>query len=398
MLNILVVTSHFGLNCSAASNHIMDRLESLSDTGEIKFFVITESICSLKGKYRYKTIKYNKLNTNKYVKKIKSITRRVFKLKAKYQFENWELRRYYYREILKRLNYEKFDLIYSTGGAATVHLAVNDVIKNKNIPWIAEIQDPLLFEDIENSVYRVNDDDIKNLIESENALKNSNVLICLTKACMQLYKSKLSKDDIYYLYPGNKVQANKFMADNRRMLKKDKIKMIHTGTLDTERSVRKIINTIVNMNLQNKVEIVLAGAIDDEELKFISKFDFVKYVGVLPREKAIEKITECDISLVIQNIGSVSKYTIPSKFYEYAALRVPILFLYYKNIEVKENVDIFNYYCADQSVEEDLVNILNHVITDIEKGALKKAKPIDINNATVEFLDICKKVVIYNKD
>lgn len=99
--------------------------------------------------------------------------------------------------------------------------------------------------------------------------------------------------------------------------------------------------------------------------------------------------------MLYKNTSNISKYTIPFKFYEYAAAGMPILFLGYRSNEAMENSIVYNYYYADMAEQGNIINLLQQLIKENKNGNLKIPIAIDIKDASRSFLKVCNQVIEY---
>ena len=395
-MNILVISSRFGQKGVPSSYHIDDRvIELIKENAKIT--VITENEPNYLDKEILDKIDVYSIESSgvRLVRLVNRLKKRIFKCKDR--FGNWNWEQNAVKFVLKNLNLTSFDIVYSTGGPAVAHLVAYNLSKRKKIKWIAEIQDPLIFEEIQGSSYQASKKDIKKLKLAEAALKNSVALICLTKRCQKHYQMILNKSEVYSIYPGSNIlnlKANILLKNH----KQGKITFFHSGTLGAERNLDTFVKAVLKLNIENAIELNIAGNIDTSIKRVIQSNSFINYLGTLPREEIKKQITINDICLVVQNLGSVSKLTIPSKFYEYAALKASIFFLGYLNDEISKNSFKYEFYYADQNSLENVIGVLQKIVEDYFGGKLKKAVPINFSDATHSFLTLCENVITNAKE
>jgi hypothetical protein len=393
-LNILVVTSDFAKDYSSASNHVTGRIKDLIRYKNTEFFVVTETISTSSAPCPYKTIDTKRISlySDKIIRKIYS---KLGIHGLSDNFANWNFQQMYEQAIEQELKRHNYDLIYSTGGPAVVHLAASKVLREHRLPWIAEIQDPLVFDGLKSVSYNASKRDMKALHNAELAIAEADAVICLTKACCNMYKDRLHKKAVYCIYPGYARCITK-KEHKLETIKEKRLILFHAGTLYGDRNLDRLVCAIESAGLQDEIILRVAGYIDNNVKKAIKRgSSFIDYLGVIPGAEVSKQIKSCHLCLVIQNTSNISKYTIPFKFYEYAAAGMPILFLGYRSNEAMENSIVYNYYYADMAEQGNIINSLQQLIKENKNGNLKIPIAIDIEDASRSFLKVCNQVIEY---
>lgn len=404
-IKFLIITSNFGQPNNPSSYHIDDRVVQLKKLG-YNITVITEhppetipsdilKQIQVHVVNRRKIFKYGPEIFNKIVNRVSTLQRKV-KLRVgirEDRFGNWSWRRQVVNYIRKNLNVNTYDILYSTGGPAVSHLIAGDIAVLHDIKWVAEIQDPLLFEEI-CTIYKASKNDLKNLEQAEAILKQSKALICLTKECANDYRKRLNKEHVYSIYPGfDWHEFTSLLSQQSQSLStisRQKLIIFYAGTLNSVRNLTALVDAIKRLELEDKMTIKVAGYIDGPTKMLISReAAFIEYLGTLTPTGVVENLLNCDLTLVIQNIGSVSRWTIPSKFYMYGKFGKPILFLGYHNSEVENGAIAGNFYYADQADALNITLVIQSIIEDHNKGMLKVPVYISIKKATEQFINIC---------
>ncbi|WP_342686036.1 MULTISPECIES: hypothetical protein [unclassified Methanoculleus] len=416
-MDILLVTSNLGLPESPSSNHICDRIECLRRYRDINVYGITESHPQMPCGIPIRVIesgvsgrcealvlktfnqfqKYHILGNNdvlalrEFLREYRSRLFQKVKSDRIDKFGNWSLIPTYEKAIAETIRDDGFDLIYSTGGPATVHIAVARALEGTDLPWIAEIQDPLLFEDIEGP-YMASKRDVDHLRLAEECLKKADAVVCLTEACAEYYKDRLGKTSVHSIYPGANIGRVPAREPKQTRQTSGKVNIFHGGTLAGDRNLHVLLEAIRDEDLSEKISLTLAGYIDEKVREQISSLPFVYYLGIVSRDEALCQITNSNVCLVVQNRSSISRYTIPSKFYEYISLSSPVLFLGYDNNEVRKNSSAYNFYYCDQRDLSEVSACLRQVVSDHHSESIKQPVNIDIAQATNQFVELCRKV------
>lgn len=416
-MKILLVTSNLGLPDSPSSNHICDRIECLQRYQDISMYSITEShphipcgipVRGLEGGVSrgcgVQIVKvFNQLQKSNVLRKSILALRETLRgcrdhLSRKIngdrrdRFGNWDLILAYEKTVSEVMRDNDFDLIYTTGGPATVHIAVAHVLEGIHIPWIAEIQDPLLFEGVDGSTYMASKRDLDHLYLAEECLKKADVVVCLTEACAEYYRDRLGKTSVHSIYPGANVGLTLAEEPKKTGETPETVSIFHGGTLAGDRNLDVLFEAIRDEGLDDEISLILAGYISDRVREQVSSLPFVRYLGILSRNETLRQISHSDVCIVVQNRGPVSHYTIPSKFYEYTSLSSPVLFLGYNNDEVRRNSSTYNFYYCDQRDLSEVSACLGQVISDHRSGSMRKPVNQNITQATDRFVDLCRKI------
>lgn len=291
---------------------------------------------------------------------------------------------------------DAYDLIYSTGGPAAAHLAASTLAAQLNRPWIAELQDPLVFDGL-SAQFRATSNDVAYLARAEDALRRADAVVCVTETCAGHYRHKLGSDDVYCIYPGASVGCRVERATAPRPHNRGRLRFLHAGSVLGARRISTFLDVIRQLGLEDRVELVLAGEIDLATARLVRQHrSFVRHIGRLTRLETTREIQAADVCLVIQHAGAISALTIPSKFYEYAALNARILFLGYRNAEVEALCRRLNVSFADQAVPSAISEVLRALVE--RPDAARRARPVPIHTATEQFLGLCSTVLRARED
>jgi hypothetical protein len=403
-MRILVISINFGRLGVASSNHIDDRVLELLDRG-LKVDIVTQDDPNIQFQNTTENISLFRIcaatslfTLIKNLEFMRIINRQLYKVTSRLGYRDltsiWEWEQAAYGFIVRNLDIEAYDLVYSTGGPAVAHLVAYDLAKRNGLKWVAEIQDPIIYEELLADP-RLTNREKRKLQRVEHALKSSDVLICLTEECRRYYQKKLDKQSVYCLYPGSNIRrwVSEPLKKNIRLKKGKKLRVFHAGTLAGTRNIQPFVDAVVQLGLQEQIELVLAGIIFPDVSCIVAKYpNFIRSVGKLSRKDTAKHISESDVCLVIQHLSSISQLTIPSKFYDYSALGATILFLGYNNQEMQANSERFNFYYADQSSIEQVMSALELLMLVKKQSKPRKvAVPICIRDSTDRFIEICKE-------
>jgi len=213
----------------------------------------------------------------------------------------------------------KPDIILSTGGPASAHLAGIAVSKLIASPVVIELQDPLSGGDIGRNkqargwLYRV-----EKLI-----VASADKTVYVTKAAAAFAASQFQSSKVFCVYPGAKDFA--IIPGQRKGNSNGKLRMIHLGSLYATRNFRSIIAAIDSLIESGRlkasgVELINLGHVAKEISDEILLKPYVKILPPVAREEALRIAADCDVTLLIQNSDERSKVTIPYKTYDYLNL------------------------------------------------------------------------------
>lgn len=236
------------------------------------------------------------------------------------------------RRICSRYNPQ---LIYSTGGPASAHLAAAMIARRRNIPWIAEFQDPLVHDD---------------WLRSKRALKvftwlerlicsHADAVIFLTDQARRNadHRTCLAHRG-WTVYPG----ADSAAMPDAAYVQGDVCTFAHFGSLGGSRNLKVFLEglwlllaerpelaTAVRLDLYGSCDPLSRRLIDDVPLPGV-----IRIFGRIPRRESLLAMKRCGVLLLIQNTEAFSTETIPSKTYEYLHVGRPILGLVHHNPEL----------------------------------------------------------------
>lgn len=228
------------------------------------------------------------------------------------------------------------EVIYSTGGSASAHLAALVVSKVAGVPWIAETQDPLVHDqDWQRSrvVYH-----LYRWLERRIA-KACSAFVFVTVKALENARSRVGCD-----FPGVVISpgAARPPLDMVEYRKGGRFHFAHFGSLAGSRNLCVFLEAL-HLLLQEEngrpwsVQIDLYGSIDAlswAKAKQVELDTLIQYHGLVDRQAALMAMRQADCLLLIQNTTFFSTETIPSKVYEYLHSGRPILGLVHHNQEL----------------------------------------------------------------
>ncbi|MEN6441325.1 MAG: glycosyltransferase [Syntrophobacter sp.] len=246
------------------------------------------------------------------------------------------------------------DVIYSTGGPASAHIAAALLCRFTNIPWIAELQDPLVHEALTRGKAALK----YTTLTERMILRMATAVIYLTEAAREkaVARTGVSPSKVRVIYPG---AAPPELAPFT-WSKGEFCHFAHFGSLGGTRNVGTFLKALdiifdLDPGLLKTLRFDLYGTMDEVSRKQIAGFRHPGIItdhGKVSRRHAVEAMQKSDVLLLIQQTDVSSTYQIPSKLYEYLQVSRPILGLVYKNPGLRKLLLDNDHFAveADQAV------------------------------------------------
>ncbi len=243
-----------------------------------------------------------------------------------------------------RVKTEKVDLVYSTGGAWSAHLAGWWIKKMTGVTWIAEIHDPMIPPGRE----------VANLSRDERARAWLEGKLCqdadhvwwFTEGALASAARRhpnLGKHGFSVLAGAEPPKAQ---GEHQYG---EKLRIGHFGSIAPGRSLKPFLEALAVVldsipELRSKIEVHVYGvALDKESEASIKKLQCSDLVichgrverdpvsGLSGREQIMKLMRSCDVLLLLHGEGPECAEYIPSKFYEYLWARRPVFALTHLN-------------------------------------------------------------------
>ena len=277
------------------------------------------------------------------------------------------------------------DVIYSTGGSASAHLAALLIKRWTGYTWIAETQDPLVHDHGWRRGKRVLR--VYKALEKR-ICRHADAFVFLVHAAMRhCYRRTGGQCRGAVVYPGS--IPGLFQQP---FSKGARCRFAHFGSLSGTRNLViffQALHQVLDKNeqgaeLRKKVQVDVYGSFDGESeraMEHLGLTDLVVHHGTVSRQEALTAMQQTDCLLVIQNIIYFSCETIPSKVYEYLLTGRPIIGLVYKNQELETMLTEHGHQAvpADdvQAVAEAVEKILADFIREEQEGKHRNISAIE---------------------
>lgn len=289
------------------------------------------------------------------------------------------------------------ELIYSTGGPASAHLAAAMIAKWTGIPWIAELQDPLVHHEWPRSRRT-----LKIFMWLERLImEKADAVVFLTRTAAEGAVSRTgAAPKARVVHAGGNseiVPKTPYSRDNF-------CRFAHFGSLGSTRNLKVFLEAVeraVSMEprLEQVIRLDVYGTCDPVSRECIRSFRFPKIIGDigrLSRKDALEKMVRTDVLLLIMNTQGIWTETIPAKTYEYLLTGRPILALTHNNREVEEMLTSYGHTVADainsEDIKEKILQLCKRWQED-ELPSIRSGSYPSVANASAQIIAIADQVV-----
>lgn len=273
--------------------------------------------------------------------------------------------------------------IYSTGGPASAHISAIVISKITGIPLMAELQDPLVGDDIgRNALSKKGLKYIEKLI-----FDNSDKVIFCTQAATDSAAERQHSDKAVCIYPGSIIN----MPTSSEFVKNAVCKFIYLGSLYQSRNLDCFMEALSmvfeeNPELKKYFSLDVYGNMNEDIRQRINNFahKVIHLKGLVPREDALKHAIESDVLLLVQNTDDRSSTTIPFKTYDYLLLGKKILGLTYKNQELETMMVDHGHLSVAADRPQEIKQAIVALLEDWRNGSLVKSiksSEITVDNA-----------------
>ena len=247
-----------------------------------------------------------------------------------------------YRRGLALIRRGEIDLIYSTGGAYSAHVAAHALKQVTGLPWMAEVHDPLVPP---GSVPRSREELEQARVEGLIA-RHADIPFWFTEQALASARRRhpLMAGRGRMLLPGADAPQAPLPAYQRG----GKLVLGHFGSLSPTRHLGGVIEALSRLDETARSEIelhVYGSGLDVHTEQARQRWPAVSLVhhgrverdplsGKSGRQRVLEAMRQCDVLLLHHGVEPVCAEYIPSKLYEYLWMQRPILGLTYRNAQL----------------------------------------------------------------
>lgn len=315
----------------------------------------------------------------------------------------------------------KIDLVYSTGGAWSAHLAGLWLKKKTKLPWIAEIHDPL--------VIRINEKDLGEQVPKESDAKKRYWLekeICqhadiawwFTDGALYYARQRNPVLDTpgnakgLMIIPGANPPNVESVIQNTNHHYGECLKICHFGSLANDRSMTQVLECLPEFfseypEARNQIRFHVYGTqLDARSRNFLRTSQYQENViehgrlekdpitGLTGRQQIAIRMQEADILLLLHGNSEWCREYIPSKLYDYFWVDRPIWVISNVNNQLDRLARERNLYLSNVmqalSIQQELTKIWKDWTN--QNLLFRDLKPITVESAVKKILDEVQKL------
>ena len=321
---------------------------------------------------------------------------------------------------LKLIREGKVDLIYSTGGAWSAHLAGLWLKKKTGLPWIVEIHDPLVIRKDPNDPGfdkpKNRDAQFRQYLEKQ-ICKYADLAWWFTDGA--LHYAKLRNPNLntpdnahgFVLMPGAEPPGG--LVANQAHSYTKQLNLCHFGSLANDRSLSTILNGLVPLlskypEARECIRVHAYGAPLDaltvEAIKNLKFEDVLLAHGRLERdpvtgksgrERVAERMQAADVLILLHGNDEWCAEYIPSKLYDYLWTGRPIWGITHRNPQLDQMLLDRGAYLSPQSDPQAVELALARIWLDWKNQQLIEPKwlPVGVDQAVEKIMVETQKVL-----
>lgn len=330
---------------------------------------------------------------------------------------SWSIPSYLYGLNLIRSG--KIDLIYSTGGAWSAHLAGLWLKKKTGLPWIVEIHDPLIIRKSPSDEGfgrpKNRDAQFRQYLEKQ-ICKYADSVWWFTDGAVHYAKVRNPNLNTpknaqgFMLLPGAEPPGG--LSSTKTHQYSSQLNLCHFGSLANDRSLSTILNALVPLfkkypKARQCIRVHAYGApLDPLTVAAIKRLGFDDVLlahgrlekdpitGKSGRERVVEKMQSADVLILLHGNDEWCAEYIPSKFYEYLWAGRPIWGITHRNPQLDQMLLERSAYLSPQNDAEAVEIALERIWLDWERQQLvgPQGTPIGVDQAAYRILSEVKKI------
>ena len=307
----------------------------------------------------------------------------------------------------------KIDLIYSTGGAWSAHLAGLWLKKVTGLPLIVEVHDPLVIRKSPNDQGfgkpKNRDAQFRRQLEKR-ICKTADLVWWFTDGA--LHYGKVRNPNLntannahgFMLLPGAEPPGG--LTTIKPHSYSGNLNLCHFGSLANDRSLSVILQALVPLiakypEAKDLIHVHAYGApLDSLTIDTVKTLGFEKILqahgrlekdpvtGKSGRERVIEKMQSADVLILLHGNDEWCAEYIPSKFYEYLWTGRPIWGITHRNTQLDEMLEDRGAYLSHEGDKVGIAMALERIWLDWNAKQLIQPKwsPIGVDQAAYKIL------------
>lgn len=274
-------------------------------------------------------------------------------------------------------------LIYSSGGASSAHLAGYLLKRRFGLPWIAEVHDPMVYQDWTGGPIRY-----RWALWIESLIcRHADVAFWFTPTALARARTRHPElgDRGRVLYPGANPPS---AAAGDGYVPGPVFVLAHFGSLARNRNLTGVLGALRRLlerrpELRGAVRLRTYGGDWDEvsraELKDfpfpeiverMGRLEFDPVTGLSGRERALQAMRRSDCLLLIHGEDAFCQEYYPSKLYEYFWMRRPILGVIHDNADLVKLLTDTGHTALPAGDEAGLSHALESLVTRWGEGGI----------------------------
>ena len=316
---------------------------------------------------------------------------------------------------LRLIRSGQIDVVYSTGGAWSAHLAGLWLKKATGVKWIAEVHDPLVIrtgpEDDGLGKPKNRDAQFRQYLEKQ-IIAFANYVWWFTDGALHYAKVRNTNLNTpsgahgFIVLPG--AEPPRGLSGDQVHQYSEHLNLCHFGSLARDRSLAIILHAIDDLlkkypQARNKIRVHAYGApLDAFTIEALEEFDFEDILishgrlekdpltGKSGRERVVEKMQNADVLILLHGNDEWCAEYIPSKFYEYLWADRPIWGITHRNTQLDQLLSERGAYLSLLGNSDSINMTLERIWLDWRQKRLSSpvGKPIGVGQAVTTILDI----------
>ena len=294
------------------------------------------------------------------------------------------------------------EIIYSTAGPPSTHVAGYLLKRWTGLPWLAEVHDPLIHD---NERPRWHHYWYRRWLEGK-IFKHADAIVYFTHRALDHASHRQgARHGTIVLRPG----AEAPVLEDIVYEKGDRLHIGHFGSLAEDRNLCAVMKALADYGAahpewRDRLRLDVFGTDLDGASKgcmqSLGVSDMVRQHGRLEydpetgksgRRRVLERMRQCDILLLVHGTDTASAEYIPSKLYEYLHAGRPILGVAGVDTELGDILIEEHHYMTVTDDEDTLRNTLEEMVSRWQTGTLGEQmgpSPYTVQVTVAQLLDI----------
>jgi hypothetical protein len=284
-----------------------------------------------------------------------------------------------YKEIYKN---EKPDILISSSGSCTSHLACLKIKKKFGINWIADFGDPWSLTDFKQRIWFY----LFSKHYEKKVFDGSDLVLFTTDETLDSYKKIYPNINMNVLLYG---YISKHFSSDMKYIRGNKINIAHIGAAFV--NDRNLIPTIdVLSKFDDQINFSIIGNHSAKFEEFATNLSFnVFFEDRISFKDSLSKINQTDVLILV---GNKSNLQVPGKVFHYIASNRIVLYIYQQDLKDDPSYEILKkfegiFYCENnyEKINEQIEYIINHfdLCKEDSKGRAEKEFALEFESKSL---------------